>query len=176
MNPSPSNNGKSIFLLFFVMHVSACISVLSDVQKVEGRCNASNSLENEIIQCYKQANAENLTRKINMSIYGLTGGDWPFDYEFIYEMQLSKDGEVRDIILINESNSHRLNKIVARAVRKISNFYVPKNDLFIKGGFDALKIMIIPARTPILSEDRVVDQNTILIYLTELCSLRSDRC
>ena len=170
------NKYQTFVLNLIFLQMSACMSVLTDAQKITARCDTKNSLENEIIQCYKQENAKYITRKVNMSVHGLTTGDWPFDYQFIYEVDLASTGKVKNIDMVNESNSHRLNKVVSRAVRKMSNFYVPKNDLFAKGGFDALKLMVVPARTPILEDDIIIDQNTILIYLTEICSLRSDRC
>ena len=164
-----------VFSLLF-LPLFDCMSVLTDAQNVSTRCDSKTSLENEIIQCYKQANINYLSRKINLSVHGLTTGDWPFDYQFIYEARLASNGKIKNLEKIKDSNSHKLNKVVSRAVNKLSTFYVPQNDLFEKGGFERLKIMVVPARTPILEDDIVVDQNTLLIYLTELCSIRSDRC
>lgn len=152
------------------------MSVLTEAQKVSIRCNFDNALDFEIFQCYKQENAKLLTRRINLSVHGLTAGDWPFDYQLIYEVYLAGDGKVQSLESLKESHSRRLNKVVGKAVGNISALYVPKNELFVTGNFEKRKIMIVPARTPILGEERLVDQDTILIYLTESCSLRSDRC
>jgi len=161
-------------LLCFLL--PACMSILSDAQKVSIRCDSDNTLDTEIIQCYKQENIKYLTRRVNLSVHGLTAGDWPFNYGFLYEVELAADGRVQRLENLKNSNSHRLNKSVAKAVRNISHFYVPKNELFVNGGFEQLKIMVVPARTPILEEEKLIDQDTLLVYLTESCSLRSDRC
>jgi len=165
-----------VILSFLFFLLSACMSVLTEAQKVSIRCNFDNALDFEIFQCYKQENAKLLTRRINLSVHGLTAGDWPFDYQLIYEVYLAGDGKVQSLESLKESHSRRLNKVVGKAVGNISALYVPKNELFVTGNFEKRKIMIVPARTPILGEERLVDQDTILIYLTESCSLRSDRC
>lgn len=170
------NKHRLVVLILFLLALSACMAVLTEAQKVSIRCDSDSALDFEIIQCYKQENAKFLTRKINLSVHGLTAGDWPFDYQFIYQVNLSRDGKVQKFENLKKSNSHRLNKVVTKAVKNISEYFVPKNELFVSGSFEQLKIMIVPARTPILEKEIVVDQDTLLIYLTESCSLRSDRC
>ena len=170
------NKYKLFTLSLLFLTLPACMTILTDAQKVSIRCDSDNALDFEIIQCYKQENKKYLTRRINLSVHGLTAGDWPFDYQYLYQVSLAENGKVLKLGNLENSNSHRLNKVLAKAMRNISELYVPKNELFVTGKFARLKIMIVPARTPILGEEKLVDQDTLLIYLTESCSLRSDRC
>lgn len=164
-----------ILVLLSVSLLSACFSLLTNAQKVTIHCD-SKSQAYEIIQCYKDENAKWITRRINHAVRGLTTGDWPFEYQILYVAHLSSNGKLKDMEELEESGSHKLNKAVYKALEDIDAFYVPHNTLFVQGGFENLKILIKPARTPILGDEIANDKGAIVIYLVESCSSRSERC
>jgi len=155
--------------------MSGCVSALSDAQEVTIRCDLEVSTR-EIIQCYKDENAQWITRRVKISVRGMTSGDWPYDFELLYKLNLNSVGDVKNVDTLKESESHKLNKAVSKVIARLDRLYVPHNALFAQGGFGEMEITVRAARNPIIGRDLLHDHGGIVIYLVENCSGRGERC
>jgi len=145
--------------------VTSCSSMAVLTKDIRNKCE-SLPIYPEIVACYKVANANLITRKISASTRSLTSGDWPYNFQMIFHLKVNSKGEIQSVSKTHSSTSRNLDKKVYQSIGSIPQIYVPSAKLFDTGRFTDLKLLVKPARTPLLKEEQLLDKEALVIYLT----------
>ncbi len=162
------------YSLLVILFLADCAS-LPEYKVVEKHCQ-SQLMDNEKIQCYRQAITKQVTQKIINGTRALTASDWPFKYRMRVDIRLASNGRLLETALVQPTGSKHLNTQVLKAIERVDQFSVPHNELFEAGGFDSLRLLIRPARKAILGGEKAVPSDILQIYLPGACATRNRRC
>lgn len=154
------------YLLSLIL-LSACTSLQTETEKYERKCSTL-LLDSDIVQCYKKANADLLSRRIEMATRRLTEGDLPNSFQVLIQLKVFKTGQFSVESILRPSASRMLDKKILQALGGIDKLYVPHNYLFDTAGFSRMKLIVKPARTPILGSEKLVDNEALVVYIHRL--------
>lgn len=158
---------KYFTLCFLFIVITACSSVKTQVEEIEGRC-ATLLLDSEVVQCYQTENSGLLSRRIASAIRGLTEGDMPHMFQMLIQLQVEYDGKFTVASVVNSSGSRMLDKKVLHTLGNVETLFVPRNRLFKDAGFESLRLLVKPARTPMLEEESLMDKEALVIYVNKI--------
>ncbi len=155
------------WFLLSLIFLSACTSLQTETEKYERKCSTL-LLDSDIVQCYKKANADLLSRRIEMATRRLTEGDLPNSFQVLIQLTVSKTGQFSVESILRPSASRMLDKKILQALEGVDKLYVPHNYLFDSAGFSRLKLIVKPARTPLLGSENLVDNDAVVVYVHRL--------
>lgn len=168
------DNKKPISEYFFklgfvwlLLLLTNCASLPSSNKKVQSDCE-SKLMMSEIIQCFKNNIRQRITRRIDVATRHMTAGDWPYSFQILIQLKIEKTGKFAIKSVLNSSKSRVLNKKVKQSIEGIVEFSVPKNPLFESVHFSTLKLLIKPARTPLIGKENLIDEDALVIYIHKL--------
>lgn len=164
-----------LIITLWITLLSVSCTPMPERKRVEMRCH-SELLSNERIACYKTMIQEKITKRISVGTRHLTPSDWPYDYIIRINVDLDYNGNITSVNMLRETNSRQLNSTIMQTIQKIQQFVVPKDSLFNEGNFSVLKLLIKPARSPILGAEKKVDSDIMIIFLPGACATRSLHC
>jgi len=150
-----------VFILFLI---SSCSSVHTQAEVYDRQCSAL-ELDAEIIRCYNQINSDIISRQITVATRRLTDGDWPHSFQMLIQLQVEKTGRFKVQSVLMPSNSRLMDKKITQVLNGIDEIFVPRNKLFESGGFSQLKLLVKPARTPLLGDEKLIDKGALVIYI-----------
>lgn len=150
-------------VLLFLPLIS-CSSVQTLEEKYQHQCSGF-TLSSEIVECYNNISSLIISRQITMATRRFTDGDFPHTYQMLIQLQVDKSGSFSVDSILRSSQSRLLDKKILQVLGDIKKIYVPKGELFFSSGYERLKLLIKPARTPILNDEQLVDNNALIIYV-----------
>ncbi len=134
-------------------HVSHCSSLASDAK---------------IIQCYNKATSILIARRILLLTHGFSDGDWPHAFQMLIQLQVENTGHFQVKSVLRSTGSHLLDKKILQALADIEKLFVPQNELFRTANYAQLKLLVKPARTPLLGEEELMDKSALVVYVTQV--------
>lgn len=160
--------------LIAISLLTACNTV-PEKKRVELKCQAF-LLDYEKIACYKEFIQTKITRSISTGTRHLTSSDWPFEYAIRVNISLDSGGKFKAVDMLQRSTSRQLNQKILQTIKRIEELPVPEASLFQQGDFSILRLLIKPARKPILGGEKRIDSRLMIIYLPGPCATRSQHC
>ncbi|MDH5256408.1 MAG: TonB C-terminal domain-containing protein [Gammaproteobacteria bacterium] len=147
--------------------LSGCSSLQTETEKYHRLCEPL-LLDSEIYQCYSRANSHLFAKQIELATKRLTEGDWPHSFQAIVQLQVESSGRFQVVSLSRSSESRMLDKKIMQAINGVHEMFVPKGELFETSGFSRLRLLIKPARTPLLGEESLVDNGAVVVYVNRV--------